>query len=156
MSINKIYDACIIIRFLEEIKFKILFEEWYKNSAYNQCTTSEVLDEIEREARNELNDLISKNIIKVLNPVPDRELTRINLLNPNLSKADCSLFYYLEILPNCICLTDDFPLRLLCIEESIETKPTHRYDIDALRVLATILLIIFHTAMLFAFGTPFF
>jgi len=42
------------------------------------------------------------------------------------------------------------------IEKNIETKPTRRYDIDALRVLATILLIIFHTAMLFAFGTPFF
>lgn len=42
------------------------------------------------------------------------------------------------------------------IEENIETKPTRRYDIDALRVYAVILLIIFHTAMLFAFGTPYF
>ena len=42
------------------------------------------------------------------------------------------------------------------IEENIEAKPTRRYDIDALRVYAVILLIIFHTAMLFAYGTPYF
>ncbi|MFX1260123.1 MAG: acyltransferase [Promethearchaeota archaeon] len=42
------------------------------------------------------------------------------------------------------------------IEEIIETKPTRRYDIDTLRVFATILLIFFHTAMLFAFGTGYF
>ncbi|MFX1337648.1 MAG: acyltransferase family protein, partial [Promethearchaeota archaeon] len=42
------------------------------------------------------------------------------------------------------------------IEEDIGTKPTRRYDIDALRVYSVILLIIFHTAMLFAYGTPYF
>ena len=42
------------------------------------------------------------------------------------------------------------------IEGNVETKPGRRYDIDALRVFAVILLIIFHTAMLFAFGTPYF
>ena len=41
-------------------------------------------------------------------------------------------------------------------EKNIETKPSRRYDIDALRVLATILLIYFHTAMIFAFGTGYF
>ena len=42
------------------------------------------------------------------------------------------------------------------IEGNIETKPNRRYDIDALRVYSVILLIIFHTAMLFAYGTPYF
>jgi hypothetical protein len=42
------------------------------------------------------------------------------------------------------------------IEENVETKSIRRYDIDALRVYAVILLIIFHTAMLFAYGTPYF
>ena len=38
------------------------------------------------------------------------------------------------------------------IKETIETKPGRRYDIDALRVFATVLTIVFHTAMLFAYG----
>ena len=42
------------------------------------------------------------------------------------------------------------------IEEKIGTKPARRYDIDALRVFAVILLIYFHTAMLFATYTGYF
>ncbi|MBY9019369.1 MAG: hypothetical protein KGD66_11120, partial [Candidatus Lokiarchaeota archaeon] len=42
------------------------------------------------------------------------------------------------------------------IEENIESRPTRRYDIDALRVLATILTIYFHTAFLFSWGTGYF
>ncbi len=42
------------------------------------------------------------------------------------------------------------------IEENVEAKPTRRYDIDALRVFAVILLIIFHTAMLFSLYTLYF
>jgi len=38
------------------------------------------------------------------------------------------------------------------IKENIETKPARRYDIDALRVFATILTIFFHTAFLFTWG----
>jgi peptidoglycan/LPS O-acetylase OafA/YrhL len=44
----------------------------------------------------------------------------------------------------------------ISLEEETEIKPIRRYDIDALRIYAVILLIIFHTAMLFAFGTPYF
>ena len=42
------------------------------------------------------------------------------------------------------------------IKENIENKPARRYDIDALRVFATILTIFFHTAFLFTWGTWYF
>ena len=42
------------------------------------------------------------------------------------------------------------------IEEKIETKSTRRYDIDALRIFATLLTIYFHTAFLFSWGTYYF
>jgi peptidoglycan/LPS O-acetylase OafA/YrhL len=42
------------------------------------------------------------------------------------------------------------------VEENTEIIHKRRDDIDALRVYAVILLIIFHTAMLFAYGTPYF
>ncbi len=42
------------------------------------------------------------------------------------------------------------------IEENIENIPSRRNDIDALRVLATILIIYFHTAMLFSLYTGYF
>jgi len=42
------------------------------------------------------------------------------------------------------------------IKENIETKPARRYDIDTLRVFATILTIYFHTAFLFSWGTWYF
>lgn len=41
-------------------------------------------------------------------------------------------------------------------EKNIEIKPNRRYDIDALRVFAVILLIIFHTAMIFSMYTGYF
>lgn len=124
MNIFKIYDACIFIRFLEEISFKEVFEEWEKTLTYEQYTTTEILAEVQRDARIKLNDLIARDIIKILDPVPSDELTKINSLNPNLSEADCSIFFYVKRILDPICLTDEYPLRELCIENLVETHGT--------------------------------
>jgi len=124
MTIYKIYDACILIRFLEEISCEKLFEEWNKILDYEQYTTTEVLKEIQRNARNRMNRLIANRIIKILDPVPKKELDKIGLLNPNLSTADCSVLYYVLKISDPICLTDEYPLRVLCIENVIEIHGT--------------------------------
>ena len=92
--ILKIYDSCILIRLLEETNCKEIFERWNSNPRYQQWITAEVNGEVGGNARKELNDLISRNIINIFDSVPQTELTKIKDLNPQLSLTDCSLFYY--------------------------------------------------------------
>ncbi len=122
--ILKIYDSCILIRILEEITCKEIFERWNSNPRYQQWITAEVNGEIGRNARKELNDLISRNIINIFDPIPRMELIKIKNLNPQLSFADCSLFYYSRRYSNSICLSDDNPLRTLFKKQNLRFHGT--------------------------------
>lgn len=111
MNIKKIYDASILINILQDIDFSDIIILWNQNPRYEQWTTFEINNEIKRLARKNLDELINQEIIKVFDPVPQIKLDDIEVDNPKLSQPDCSLFYYCNELKNCICLTNDKPLR---------------------------------------------
>ncbi|MHA1274744.1 MAG: hypothetical protein ACTSQP_03950 [Promethearchaeota archaeon] len=111
MIVKKIYDASVLINILQDIDFSEIITLWDQNPRYEQWTTFEVNNEIKRLARKKLDKLINQEVIKIFDPVPQNELDEIELDNPKLSRADCSLFYYCKKLRDCICLTNDKPLR---------------------------------------------
>ncbi|MHA1285188.1 MAG: hypothetical protein ACTSQP_22035 [Promethearchaeota archaeon] len=111
MILKKIYDASVLINILQDIDFSKIITLWNNNPKYEQWTTSEVYDEVQKLARKKLDELIIQGKIKIFDRVPKKKLEKIELDNPKLSQADCSLFYYCKKIKNCICLTNDKPLR---------------------------------------------
>ncbi len=111
MNVKKIYDASVLINILQDIDFSDIIVLWNQNPRYEQWTTFEINNEIKRLARRKLDDLISQGIIKIFNPVPQDKLDEIEIDYPKLSQPDCSLFFFCNELNDCICLTNDKPLR---------------------------------------------
>jgi len=111
MNIKKIYDASVLINILEDLDFPEIMVLWNQNPRYEQWITSEINNEIKRLARKKLDELINQEIIKIFDPVPQDKLDEIEIDYPKLSQPDCSLYYYCMQLNDCICLTNDKPLR---------------------------------------------
>ncbi|WP_371805698.1 hypothetical protein [Candidatus Lokiarchaeum ossiferum] len=122
---EKILDAVILIRLLDETHFKDLFYSWSEHQNYAISIPFEVNDEIKQKGRKDLNNLIAQKIVKVLPKVSLEEIKEIQKKFRKLSAADCSVFYYGHTKnKDSICLTDDGPLRKALKISDINTSGT--------------------------------
>ncbi|MHA1426777.1 MAG: hypothetical protein ACTSQI_12390 [Candidatus Helarchaeota archaeon] len=109
----KLFDANLLIEIIGISNFSTLFELWGKNPKYDICITTEVLNEILYPKTIQIIPLILKGLIKVLPPISEATLERIQKRFPALSKPDCSIYCHCNALDknDSICLTTDQPLR---------------------------------------------
>lgn len=119
---QKLVDANILIEMLEIHNFSSLFEKWGKIMRYKIVIPEEIINELRPKTIMKVDTLAAKHYIYKIKFINVDILNKLNIINPVLSKPDCSILHYCMNNPdqNIICLTADNPLRKKLTKIGIE------------------------------------